>query len=255
MQAGGAELGRGRDGGVQAGIRCLGRRKKCGRASSERRLCRARPDARAEEGGEEGEGGEERGGEGRRSSCSTAYPRRLIHRRRTTRQTSGSTTTTPTTTTGRGRDGGGIRVLHTDDADGTWCRFAPSGERHGRLAVLATSAGCCSCSWWEVARAGGIGTEHHMRAERVQGRTWGWRRGPFGEPGGVALARSRHGGLLAWGGGARNVNVNVNIGGAADSSNGGVMFMAIIVVVVVVVVIALLSTWVGGGERVIRGRG
>jgi hypothetical protein len=53
VQAGGSELGRGRDGGTQAGIRCLRRRKKRWRESYERRRFRTGPYTGVENGGRE----------------------------------------------------------------------------------------------------------------------------------------------------------------------------------------------------------
>ena len=99
-------------------------------------------------------------------------------------------------------------------------------------------------------RACAVRAEHHGRAERVQRRAWGWGRRTFGEPGGVALARGRHGGLFVWGRGASKFNVDV-VGAALT----GAVVVVILDVVVVVMVVALWAAQVGWGERDIRGRG
>jgi uncharacterized membrane protein len=95
-------------------------------------------------------------------------------------------------------------------------------------------------------------------AERVQGRARGRGRRTLGEPGGVALARGRHGRGLA----RSDCATNIAIVGAADTHTGAiavimvlVTVMVVVVVVIVIVVIALLCARVGGGGRVIRGRG
>ena len=83
--------------------------------------------------------------------------------------------------------------------------------------------------------------EHHCRAGRVEGRTWGWGRWALGEPGGIALARGGHGGLLARGYTDRLGNLDLDVIGAADSLTGDIMLT-----VMLIVVAALLSVWIGG---------
>jgi hypothetical protein len=102
-----------RDGSTQAGTRCLKRRKKGQRESSEcKRFCSTESYTGAEEGRKEGE--EWRmGGTG-----TTAYPhrRRPIHHRLPTRTRTGMW------------GNGGIRVLYPEDANGGWCEFAGAGN-------------------------------------------------------------------------------------------------------------------------------
>ena len=81
--------------------------------------------------------------------------------------------------------------------------------------------------------------EHHCRAERAEGRTWGWVRWALGQPGGTALARGGHGGLLAWGYTDRLGNLDVDVIGAANSLTGDIMLT-------VMSIVALLSAWIGG---------
>ena len=101
VQAGRSELGRGRDGGTQAGIRCLRRRKKRRRETLERRRFRAGPHMGAKQGREKKRRGDNTG--------STAYPRR----RRPIRRLLAT------------RSRGIVRVLHADDADGARGGLAP----------------------------------------------------------------------------------------------------------------------------------
>jgi len=247
MEARSAKFGRCHNGGAYAGIRCLGRRKQCGRSSLEYSRGRAGPHARAEEEGEEGQGREAGSGRcGERSGTGiiiTAYPRRRPIRR------------FPTGTAACAARGSAVRVLHADDADGAGSGLAPTREGTGRvhvmLAVFAAGAGA-GLAWEGFGGACAVRAEHHCRAERVEGRAWGWGRRTFGEPGGVALARGRDGGLLVRGCGASQFNVDVV--GAAYALTGAVV-VVIVDVVVVVMVVALLSAWVGWGKRVIRGRG
>jgi hypothetical protein len=82
----------------------------------------------------------------------------------------------------------------------------------------------------------------------VEGWTWCWRRGPLGKPGGIALARGGHGGLLAWGYTTdRLVNLDFDVVEAADSLTGEVMFVVVVVVIVVFIFI-LLFAWIGGSR-------
>ena len=114
---------------------------------------------------------------------------------------------------------GGIRVLHADDADGARRGLAPSREGHGRLHVmLAVIAGAgASAGWSRFSWTRGIRAEHHVGAERVEGRAWCGGRGTLGQPGGVALARGRHWGLFVRGDGAASCDVDVDVVRAADS--------------------------------------
>ena len=67
--------------------------------------------------------------------------------------------------------------------------------------------------------------------------------GPLGEPGGIALARGGHRGLLAWGYTTDRLrNLEFDVIGAADSLTGDVM----LIVVVVIAIIVLLFAWIGG---------
>jgi hypothetical protein len=146
VQARRSELGRGRDGSIQAGIWFLKRTKKGGRESSERRCIRSmRPNTWAE--GKKGKGRE---GVAR----ALQHSRRPIHYGLTARTTAGTCGSTG-------------RVLHADDASRAWCGFAPSRERLERL-LLTVLAGT-GPSWMVGGTCTTVGAGHHCCAERVEG--------------------------------------------------------------------------------------
>ena len=59
--------------------------------------------------------------------------------------------------------------------------------------------------------------------------------GPLGKPGGIALARGGHRGLLAWGYTTDRLgNLDFDIIGAADSLTGDVMLIVVVVIAIVI---------------------
>jgi hypothetical protein len=66
--------------------------------------------------------------------------------------------------------------------------------------------------------------------------------GPLGKPGGMALARGGHMGLLAWGYTTDRLgNLEFDIIGAADSLTGDVMLIVVVVIAIVILLFACIG--------------
>jgi len=106
------KLGRCCDDSAQAGIQYLRRKKSCGGPPSADAF--PAQDHTWERKEEDGKKGKEREG------------LVVLNRAVAVQSVVGSRRAPPPTCAG-----GGIRVLHIDNANGAWCRLAPSSERHG----------------------------------------------------------------------------------------------------------------------------